>query len=342
MNLTMNKHELKENYQNPLIDDFLIANANRYNFYQLVSLLHKLKNIDPAGETWERDYQILFRANPSLGFAASDVSRLQFIDNRLEIETTFLGLNGSQSPLPNFFLDALATDDDSGERKDFLDYFNHRVISILYRSWHKYRYHICFKENAEDVFSKRLFSLIGLGLSELRSESAINWCKMLAYIGMLAGRNRSTQVISGVVGHYFDLNASVAEWRIRRVKISQSEKTRLSSKQKNPNGLNSSLGVNTILGDVIRDCSSKFELTLHSLTLKRFKEFLPSGANHQTLKEVITFVLRIQMAYDLTIELAPYEAPALNLSKDRGGYLGWTSFMGESDGKRQVTIQMRQ
>lgn len=322
------------------VNKFLIENAKKYNFFQLVVLLQTLKNIDPDSEAWEKEYQIFFSANPSLGFAASDISRLCVNDQRFEIETTFLGLNGSQSPLPNFFLDVLATDDDNAERREFLDYFNNRVIAILFRTWRKYRYYICFKDNASDIFSNRLFSLIGLGINELRSESAINWCKMLAYTGMLAGRNRSTQVISGIVGHYFDLQASVTEWCIRHVKIPQKQKTCLGSKRSGV-GQNISLGINTILGDTIPDCSSKFVLTLHSLTLRRFKEFLPSGVHHQTLKEVVTFVLRTQMAYDLTLELAPYEAPPLNLSRDNGGYLGWTSFVGESDTTKQVTIQIR-
>lgn len=312
----------------------LSQRANYYSFYQLVSVLHKINNIDPEDEIWEKLYQVHFSARTSLGFAQSDVSELKISEQNILMETTFLGLNGSQSPLPNYFLDALAVEDDEGIRKDFLDFFNHRVIALLYRVWRKYRYFEVFKPNAEDKISQQIFSLVGLGIKDLRNESAINWCKMLAYAGMLTGRNRSNQVISGIVGHYFDLKASVDEWVIRTIDIPQDQKSSLGR-------ANYVLGDNFIIGDKIKDCSGKFILNLHSLTFKRFKDFLPSGKEHKTLQEVVSFILRTQMAYDLNLELAPKEAPPLSLHKEHGGYLGWTSFMGDSNGVKKVLIQVR-
>lgn len=178
--------------------DGLPANVKSYNFYQLVELLHQIEGLDPECIN-STSSKLTFSSNPSLGFAASDVSSLvQTNQKRMKIETSFLGMSGAQSPLPSYFLEEILTEnEETGLRKPFLDFFNHRLISLVFQIWRKYRYYIRFKEDATDNFSAQLFALVGLGDTELRGETPINWCKMLSYAGMLAGKSRSPQVVSG-------------------------------------------------------------------------------------------------------------------------------------------------
>ena len=38
--------------------------------------------------------------------------------------------------------------------RDFLDIFNHRLISLFYRAWEKYRFPIAYERRDEDTFSQ--------------------------------------------------------------------------------------------------------------------------------------------------------------------------------------------
>ncbi|MCJ8304476.1 type VI secretion system baseplate subunit TssG [Shewanella sp.] len=112
-----------------------IENVRSYNFFQLVELLHKLEGNDPEDQSWESLGKLFFTANPSLGFAASDVTAMhRHPGNRVQLETTFLGLNGAQSPLPSYMLEQLIFDE-TNIKRDFLDFFNNRLIALFYRSW---------------------------------------------------------------------------------------------------------------------------------------------------------------------------------------------------------------
>lgn len=308
-----------------------------YSFFQLVELIHKVGKQDPDSLDWERMGKLLFSASPSMGFAPSDVSALEAVgDDQLRLETRFLGLNGSQSPLPNYLLD-MALRDESEIQQQFFDFFNNRLISLLYRLWRKYRYYVRFQDDASDSFSAQVYALVGLGHEDIRGETPINWCKMLAYAGMLAGRSRSPQAVAGIVAHCFDLDAvHIRQWEWRYVQIPESQHTIL--------GLtNSTLGEDTLLGERVGDITGKFVLCVSQLTQERFRDFLPSGREFKPLCKVMEMVLREQMSFDLELTVTEEEAPELQLGVERGGQLGWSSFLGKGDDTTQksVLIQIR-
>ncbi len=315
----------------------LLEQARSYDFYQLVELLQRLADEDPESEGWEASCRLLFKANPSLGFAASDISKLELLEQGgFSLETTFLGLNGAQSPLPSFLLEQIATESETGLRRCFLDFFNNRLLALVYRIWRKYRYYIRYQDNASDGFSSQLFALVGLGDSDLRGETPINWGKILSYAGTLAGRSRSPQVVSGIVAHCFDLeDVSIRQWVPRIVDIPSHQRMAL--------GLgNSVLGQSAIIGSKVKDCTGKFIIEIKGLTQQRFNDFLPSGKEYQPLCKLVEFILREQMAFDLALELKEEEVPSLTISRESTLSLGWSSFLGNVDKDRKVCIQVRQ
>ncbi|CAH8190238.1 conserved hypothetical protein [Vibrio aestuarianus] len=308
-----------------------------YNFYQLVELLQKLNALNPESEDWERACQLVFSANPSLGFAPADVTDLRELDDeRLVLQTNFFGLTGAQSPLPGFILQQLAEEDPGGFKRPFLDFFNNRLINLVYRVWRKYRYYVRFQAGAQDQFSSQLFSLVGLGDADLRGETPINWCKMLAYAGTLAGRSRSPQVVSGIIAHCFDLqDVSIRQWVRRKVQIEPHQQCCLGKQ-------NGELGINSMLGSSVIDCNGKFVICIKNLTRERFVDFLPSGKEYQPLCKLVEFILREQMAYDLELTMHESEVPTMSLSRDSGVALGWSSFLGQNLADKNVLIQVRQ
>ncbi len=321
----------------PLPNNVADLDVKSFNFYQLVELLLTLNELDPEDDNWERQCELMFKSNPSLGFSTSDISGLtQHSAGRMELETTFFGLTGAQSPLPGYLLEHITTEGELGLRGLFLDFFNNHLITLVYRVWRKYRYYIRFQEGASDKFSAQLFALVGLADPDMRGETPINWCKMLSYAGMLAGRSRSPQVVSGIIAHCFDIeDVEIRQWVTRRVDISRDQQMKLGA-------ANMSLGENTVIGEKVTECNGKFTLVLRGLSQHRYRDFLPTGKEYLPLCKLVEFVLREQMAYDLELHLKEGETSSLMLDRNRATPLGWSTFLGEGDGQQSVTIQVRQ
>src|SRR5207244_6114260 len=91
----------------------------------------------------------------------------------------FMGLTGPNGVLPRHYTELLmrARDAKGPERhvvRDWFDLFNHRLISLFYRAWTKYRFWTAYErgEYAQpepDLFTLSLYSLIGLGSQSLRN-----------------------------------------------------------------------------------------------------------------------------------------------------------------------------
>ncbi|MCE0559219.1 MULTISPECIES: type VI secretion system baseplate subunit TssG [unclassified Motilimonas] len=312
------------------IADLFANNIREYSFFQLVELLQKLQK--------ESDFEVFYAASKSLGFACADITSLSAIKNspnKFKLETCFLGLNGAQSPLPNYYLDELACEPEAGIKHVLFDFFNDRLMTLLHQAWRKYRYYVQFEADAQDKFSAQLFSLVGLSDPAMRGQTPINWCKMLAYSGMLAGKSRSSLVVAGIVAHCFDLDdVEVDQWQLRSVRIPDDQQFLLGQQ-------GASLGEDTVIGEKVADRGGKFTLKIGGLSRQRFKDFLPSGVEFDPLCKLIEFVLREQLAYDLSLQLAPDEITAFKVGDEKSAYLGWSAFLGKVNTDRSVLIQVR-
>ncbi|MFY0989258.1 type VI secretion system baseplate subunit TssG [Halomonas sp. C05BenzN] len=319
----------------------LLEGARRYDFYQLVELLHRHHDDDLEGGGGSVPERVRYRASASLGFPGSDVVALApGAAGGYEMEVSFLGLQGAQSPLPGYYLESLAHDaaHHEGAAGDFLDFFNHRLLTLVHRAWRKYRHHVRYQDGASDGFSAAIFALVGLADADLRGETPINWSKMLAYTGLLAGRSRSPEVVCGIVGHCFDLDdVHLEEWVHRWVDIPEDQRSRSGRSAM-------TLGEDMIAGERVADIGGKFALCLRGLSLERFRDFLPDGGEHAPLRTLVDFVLREPLAYDLELELLPSAVRPMRLGEAGSCQLGWTTFVDPEAGgaarHRRVRIQM--
>ena len=114
----------------------VLGDARRYSFFQLVDLIHRLHGDDLERSTDEapQNERIRFSSTASLGFPGSDVLSAVLPEHEYapyQMEVSFLGLHGSQSPLPGYYLEDLAWEQgqNTGIRRYFLDFFNHAVSS---------------------------------------------------------------------------------------------------------------------------------------------------------------------------------------------------------------------
>ncbi len=322
-----------------------------YSFHQLVELLTHLSGVDPEMTLRLPPHKepVRFKSHAGLGFPKSDViSATRTKNGGFNLEVSFMGLHGSQSPMPSYYLDTLAWEDAQNEEglKDFLDVFNHRIMLILHHSWRKYRYHVCFENDGTDPFSQRVFALVGLGNDIIRQDLPVNRTKMLAYAGMLASPGRSPEVICSLVSHCFDLpDVELKPWKFRKVALEPEEQNRLG--QVVTLGAKrflekTTMGVNFTLGAYVPDRSGKFMLQIKNLSREHFLSFLPNGENYIPLITFVSFILRDQFAWDLRLGLASQQVGGIVLGEETRSQLGWTTFLGQPEAEPHVTLCVRQ
>lgn len=328
-----------------------LIDISRYDFYQLIELLCRLSHID--AETLlslsPKDEPIRLTSSASLAFPIRDLVQLsKNASGRYQLELSFLGLQGSQSPLPGYYLENLACEYLHKENRlvDFIDIFNHRFALFLHQIWRKYRYYINYRNGGEDGFSQRMFALVGLGHKSMRNKLSVNHSKMLAYAGILSSPARSPEVICSLIAHCFDLkNVDLKGWRFRYVLIDEDEQNRLGLMKKEagkPAIGRSCLGVNFTLGKRKPDRGGKFELRLNDLSRQQFLSFLPNGENYLPLVTFMSFILKDQFAWDLHLGLIHQQVSTMVLGKEQDSLLGWTTFIGKPKEKPSVLLTIRE
>ena len=329
------------------------ADVRGMNFYVLMDALYRRYG-EPGGEpslrTEPEQEVTLFKSDASIAFPGSDLSTLERNPaGQFTLTTKFLGFSGSQSPLPGYYLDRMAQESAQNEEglAAFLDLFSHRWTQFAYHAWRKYRYYICFRNGGTDVFSQRMYALVGLGNRSVRDKLAINHSKMLAYAGVLAAPGRSPDVVCNLVSHCFDLpEVAIESWLLRKVPISPSQQNRLgvrNPKNKTAGHIpgRSVIGVNFTLGARVPDRSGKFLLRIGNLSMARYLSFLPDGENHNALKMFISFLLRDQFAWDLQLDLAPKQAQGMRLGDRASACIKRTAFIGKPKTPPSIILHIR-
>ncbi len=319
----------------------LLQEAPRFSFFQVVQLLEKARPDAPrVGRAGPASREALrFRPTLSLAFPNSDVvSVTEEMDAdgrpRFTIETAFLGLYGTVSPLPNYFTEELLheSDEDSLVR-GVLDLFHHRITSLLYRCWEKYRYEVQYRETAGDDFSSRMLCLMGLGIAPPPDGSAVPSARLLRFAGLLGRPVCPAAALECAVGDHFDgLSTRVLQCVPRWVTIPLESRTRLGA-------ASSTLEVDAHAGEEVLDRAGKFRIRLGPVGLASFLGFLPGELDARKLDELTRLFVRDRLEYEAELVLRREEVPHLRLVQGAIPVrLGQTTWLGQPESESSVVF----
>ena len=126
----------------------------------------------------------------------------------------FMGLTGPMGVLPRVYTELIMSRLRARDRTlaDFFDIFNHRMISLFYQAWEKYRSSVAYERDGEDRLSKYLMSLIGLGTDGLQNRMLVRDDSLLFYSGLLSLQPRSAAALRGVLQDYFGVPVEVEQF----------------------------------------------------------------------------------------------------------------------------------
>ena len=315
----------------------LTQGIREYSLFQAVLLVvDRLREAHPDLDDEALYDRLEFQANPSLGFPASDIDRVEFFEEhgqvRARLSMNLISLVGAGSPLPAFYGEQALGEEDGNPTRDFLDVFHHRLQRLMLPIWRKYRYCARFQSGARDPFSEQLFALIGLGGEDIRKASQLNWKRLLPYLGLLSLRAHSAALIESVLRYYFKhAELNLEQCIERRVDVLGEQRNRLGS-------ANSLLSQDLVLGEQVRDRSGKFRIHISELDWQRFHEFLPIGIGYQPLCSLVRFTLRDPLEYDIRLVLRRQDIRELCIGEQNICRLGWTSWLGHERADGVVTL----
>ena len=326
----------------------LFEEPYRFEFFQAVRLLERLfPEREPVGRSGGAPAAevVRFRTRASLEFPASQIQSLvggradggdddddggdggdsgEATGERPEMFVNFMGLTGPSGTLPHHYTELLVERARYHDTAywEFLDIFNHRLISLFYRAWEKYRFHIAYERGGGDRFTEYLFDIIGLGTGGLKRRLGVKDEGLLFYGGLVAQRPHSASAVAAMFGDYYGVPVEVEQFTGQWLALDADGLTRLGV-------ASSDFGINTVAGARVWDSQSKFRLAFGPLTLREFVLFLPGGAALDSALKITRLLVGLEFDFDVALRLRAEEVPESRLGGDAAGWprLGWTSWL---------------
>ncbi len=319
----------------------------RFFFFQAVRLLQRMDPTrKPVGYFFPPGAEaVRFKSRPSLAFAASDIYDLNGGDaGQPNMTVEFMGLSASLSVLPavytEYLLERIRLKDSA--MVDFFDIFNHRVVSMFYRAWEKYRFYIAYERAGEDKLSERLFDLLGLGTSGLKDRMQIPDRIALNYLGNLSRQVRSALSLEQLLEEYFEVPVRVRQFIGSWSQLPPQDRTVLTDE----GGKNERLGQGAVVGEEVWDQHGRIGVTIGPMGLDRYLEFLPGKEAHRELESWLRFFTNGRCETEVRLVLDRDQVPACVLgAKSDGcprlGLVSWlrTGPMGRDPGDAIILIQ---
>ena len=317
----------------------------RFEFFQAVRLLERMSFAQREREQGEARLRLIgrdvspheepvrFRALPSLSFASAPIARLSKRQSKngdsgngddngaapLEMLVSFMGLTGPAGVLPQHYTSLLIARmrESDFSLRDFLDLFNHRLVSLFHRAWEKYRFPIGYERarlgrRGDDTFTASIFSLVGLGTRGTRRRLTVEDEALAFYAGHFAHRPRSAAAMEAILQDYFAVPATLEQFVGQWLRVEPADRTQLPrAGQKTPQ--NTQLGSTALLGTRIWDVQSRFRIRLGPLTYEQYCRFLPGSCGLAEANDLASVFAGPQFDFDVQPVLLEREVPRCKL-----------------------------
>lgn len=312
----------------------LLDNASTYTFFQAVRILRRIvknRGLDPKSAIRIRPALSMNRPRSSIvsirklevdTSQGSPAGALTVAAPLYEIETSFLGLYGASSPLPNFYTEDLiyANQEDQDGARQLLDIFHQRIYQLYMDSLEKYR--PLFELTEQDPgsqFLSVLWSVVGLREDRIRRQFPDPHI-FLRYILLFASRQRSATGLQSMLEDFTGYQVTVEQCIERLLHVPKRHRLCL--------GVNAhNLGENSLVGDSAVEYTGKILIVIGPVPHKVFSELVSDKAKWPMLIALIKYYLKTPVECDLAIKLNTSDASPLQLGNERWAKLGLNSWV---------------
>lgn len=298
--------------------------ARRRGAYPLLVVLERLlggdaaigtaANLDEERIRIRHDCQLSFRPGEVTSIALRDVNRERPV---VDITTAFLGLTGSASPLPPYLSEEVAQEDDEAPfRRDFLDMFHHRFVSLFFRARARSDFANGYRSDQGDAWSRRVLALLGRD----RPPRVERW-RVLRWAPIFAQRNVTPAAVEAAIADVLaeelgEIGVAVEPFVGAWVPLDPDDENRLGRAR-------SSLGRDLVLGRRILDRASKFRLVVGPLGREGLVKLRGNEKLLRGIADAVAELCAGTLDFELVLWLTPDAAPHLELGTARLGRDSW-------------------
>jgi type VI secretion system protein ImpH len=322
-----------------------IEDARRKGFLPLVMLLERMTGGPGVGASASPDDEsVRFRHDPALTFSPADVASVREIPlepgpdgaprTGYEVTTSFLGLTGGVSPLPQFMAEEVAQEDpDAPRMREFLDIFHHRLITLLYRGLLKYELAASRRADGTDAWGSRLLALLGIDLAGGEASEALPAWRLLRLAPLLAEPTITAAGLGAAIADALAVELEGAQVEVEPfagtwVHIADDEVTRLGQQA-------SVLGRDCLLGQRVLDPAGRFRILIGPLSAEQYGRIVAGAAVART-ESLVRALVAEPLEHEIVLFLGKDAAPALRLGSSLLGRNSWLGSQG-----RPATILAR-
>lgn len=302
----------------------------RMEFFQAVRLLQRMEQgrspigyfLPPGGEA------VRFSTKNSLSFPPSQLYSLERDKTgQLELMVQFMGVCAAVTIMPHAYTEymLLLLKNKDEAMADFFDLFNHRMVSLFYRGWEKYRFFIGYESGREDNLTPRIMDFLGMGTAGLSERTVMPDEAFMAYSGLLSRHTRTASGLRQILEDYFGVSVTIVQfagtWRF----LPQEDHTIFTGS----NRASERLGVGTVVGSEVWDHHGRIRIRIGPLGFDQYISFLPGANAHRDLEAWVRFYSSGQYEAEVQLVLRKGEAPPceLGLRGPSGPRLGLASWL---------------
>jgi type VI secretion system protein ImpH len=296
------------------LEKALLDDASAWTFARVVGALTAIvlyRGGDPAS---------LIRIRPRLSLHSSlaEVVSVKRLDTgEYELETDFLGLYGSSSPLPTFYTEELLLleQEDQTSARLFLDVIHQRLYQLFAASQQKYDSLRSVVEWQQQRYTRLLDCFIGTrdeALQRLLPDPS----QLLRYFGLFSQPRRSAQGLEVLLQDLLTgIPVRVEQCAVRRVRVPARHLSQL--------GVAScQLGHNSLLGDRLIDRKSKIVIHVGPVDSATFRAEVTEPSHWRQLTAFIRFYLNTPLEVELKAALLQQGSQGAQLGQSRWSQLG--------------------
>ncbi|MDF7669691.1 type VI secretion system baseplate subunit TssG [Orbaceae bacterium ESL0721] len=329
--------ESEQNNKNNTLMQQLAETLPKVNFYRFCQLLEQINGDEPSIGRHESPTSDPIRFAPSveMSFPAGELKNIEhspYSNRPATVRTRFLGLYGVDSALPlSLINNIICREENYQAMTDFLDIFNHRIITQFYRIWLKYHYPASFLSGGRDSISKCLLGLTGLGIKGASEQIGTPSSRFLALLGLITQKTRPAGGIVGLIRLLVDdADVSVSEfypiWQTVDTpsKLGRGEQNRIDG--------------SAVLGSRFRESSQTIHIKITPKYREQVADLLPDGQLHRDIFSLLRAYLGYRVDAKLTLYIARQFLPRTALTHHNSRLGQTASFTVQNNSSSQFPV----
>ncbi len=217
----------------PELDTHAAESIREVDFFQLIRTIERETGLRLGSDLKPNEEPVVLKADPDAHFAATEVCSWNNQTEIPEVKVSFFGLFGPSGALPQHYTQLIndqARLQDFALR-DFLDLFNHRLLSFFYRCWEKHKFPVAFETahftGREDCCTAALRALIGMRTEGHWDRLSFPSSDLLYFAGHLSNQRPTASALVDMVRDAFGVPAQVEQFVGQLMLVAPSAQTRL-------------------------------------------------------------------------------------------------------------------